>query len=153
MFDKLKRKPKVQVSKPDVIVERIELLPKHIVPEERAERWKKLKYEAKDEVLTFLNTLDRVDLMRFQDAKQFDGTDCEDAVWETSSDAEWARDYPMGEYEYTERIPSIVKETMKSHDIDELNEKVDGMQKKLDKITTLISNAEFKLCGKDALKL
>ena len=151
MFDKLKRKPKVQVSKPDVIIE--QETPKYIVPEERAEKWKKLKYEAKDEVLTFLNTLDRVDLMRFQDAKQFDGTLCEDAVWEAASDSEWSRDYPLGEHGYTERIPSIVKDTMKSHDIDKLNEKVEGMQKKLDKVTTLISNAEFKLCGKDALKL
>ena len=148
MFDKLKRKPKpeVQVSVPDVI-------PKHIVPEERAEKWKKLKYEAKDEMLTFLNTLDRVDLMRFQDAKQFDGTDCEDEVWEAVNESEWCREYPMGEHTYNERIPSIVRDTMGAFDIKKLEERVEGMQKKLDKITTLISNAEFKLCGKDALKL
>jgi hypothetical protein len=31
--------------------------------------------------------------------------------------------------------------------------KVEGMQKKLDRITVLLSKAEFKLCGEDALKL
>ena len=151
MYDELKRKPKVQVSKPDVIIE--QETPKYIVPEERAEKWKKLKYEAKDEVLTFLNTLDRVDLMRFQDAKQFDGTLCEDAVWEAANDTEWSRDYPMGEHEYTERIPSIVKETMGSFDIVKLEKKVDGIQKALDRIKYLIENAEFTITGKEALKL
>ena len=148
MFDKLKRKPKeeVQVIKPDVI-------PKHIVPEEQAQKWLALEYGAKGEIESFLNTLDRVDLMRFQDAKQFDGTKCEDAALEAGDNSEWTRDYPMGKHEYQERIPSIVKETMGAFDIKKLEERVEGTQKKLDKITTLISNAEFKLCGKDALKL
>ena len=40
------------------------------------------------------------------------------------------------------------------HDNIETNKgQLDALQKKLDKITTLIANAEFKLCGKDALKL
>jgi len=147
MFDKLKRKPKeeVQVIKPDVI-------PKHIMP--NREHIIALGYsKSKQHFDGFLEGLTRTELMDFQDSKQFDGTAVEEAAWECANDAEWGRDYPMGKDEYTERIPSIVKETMKSHDIDKLHEKVDGMQKKLDKITTLIANAEFKLCGKDALKL
>ena len=40
-----------------------------------------------------------------------------------------------------------------SGQVPKLQKQVEGMQKKLDKIETLISNAEFKLCGKDAMKL
>ena len=147
MFDKLKRKPKpeVQVSVPDVI-------PKHIMP--NREHIIALGYSESIQYFDgFLEGLTRTELMDFQDSKQFDGTAVEEAAWECANNAEWKREYPMGEHEYQERIPSIVKETMKSHDIDKLNEKVDGMQKKLDRITTLLSTAEFKLCGKDALKL
>ena len=40
------------------------------------------------------------------------------------------------------------------HDNIETNKgQLDAMQKKLDRITKLLENAEFKLCGKDALKL
>ncbi len=144
MFDKLKRKPKVQVVKPDVI-------PKHIMPNHK--HIVALEYEAKQHITAFLKDLSRNELMDFKDAKQFDGTKAEDAAWEAASDEEWEREYPMGKHTYQERIPSIVKETMGAFDIKKLEEKVDGMQKKLDRITTLISNAEFKLCGKDALKL
>ena len=141
-----KPKPEVQVFVPDVI-------PKHIVQEERAEKWKKLKYEAKDEMLTFLNTLDRVDLMRFQDAKQFDGTDCEDEVWEAVNESEWCREYPMGEHTYNERIPSIVRDTMNAFDIKTLQKQVDGMQKKLDIMTKLVENTEVTMSAKTALNL
>ena len=137
--------------KPDVISQQD--LRKYIVPEERAEKWISLKYEAKDEVLTFLNTLDRVDLMRFQDAKQFDGTDCADAVWEAVNDSEWCRDYPMGEYTYQERIPSIVKETMGAFDVKKLEERVEGIQKKLDKIEKLLGKKTITMTIREALKL
>ena len=40
------------------------------------------------------------------------------------------------------------------HDNIETNKgQLDALQKKLDRITKLLENAEFKLCGKDALKL
>ena len=34
-----------------------------------------------------------------------------------------------------------------------LKQRVDGIQKKVDRVTKLLENAEFTLCGKDALKL
>ena len=36
---------------------------------------------------------------------------------------------------------------------EDLRQQVDGMQKKLDRITKLLENAEFKITGKEALKL
>ena len=145
MFERWKRKPKVQVSKPDVI-------PKHIMPNHK--HIIALGYsESKQYIEAFLKDLSRTELMDFQDGKQFTGTAVEEAAWESGNEAEWKRQYPIGKYGYEERIPSIVKDTICSFDIKKLEERVNGMQKKLDKITTLISNAEFKLCGKDALKL
>ena len=38
-------------------------------------------------------------------------------------------------------------------DLNKLVLQIDGMQKKLDKLMVLISNAEFKLCGDAAMKL
>ena len=137
--------------KSDVIIQQD--LWKHIVPEERVKRWISLKYGAKDEILTFLNTLDRVDLMRFRDVKQFDETDCADAVWEAINDSEWCRDYPMGKYTYQERIPSIVTETMGAFDIKKLEKSVDGIQKKLDKIEKLLGKKSITMSIRDALKL
>ena len=149
MFDKLKRKPKeeVQVVKPDVI-------PPHIMPN-RAHIIALGYSEAKQYFDGFLEGLTRTQLMDFQDSKQFDGTDVEEAAWECANDAEWKREYPIGKYGYEERIPSIVNDTIGTLDTDvvKLKASVEGMQAKLDKITTLIANAEFKLCGKDALKL
>ena len=146
MFERLRKKkqPEVQV-KPDVI-------PKHIMP--NREHIIALGYsESKQYFDGFLEGLTRTELMDFQDSKQFTGTAVEEAAWESGNEAEWKRQYPIGKYGYEERIPSIVKDTIGSFDIKKLEERVNGMQKKLDKITTLISNAEFKLCGKDALKL
>ena len=162
MFDKMKRKLKGQVVEPDV------KKPNYIVPEDRKERWGKMGYEAKDEILTFLNTLNRCELMSFADAKQFDGIKgLEDAVWEAYNDMEWERDWPLGKETYQERIPEIVlgsipiqykrKKDKNDRPIDlDLNKivnQIEGMQKKLDRVETLISNAKFELCGKDALKL
>ena len=159
MFDRFKQKPKVQVVKPDVI-------PEHIMP--NREHIISLGYsEAKQYFDGFLEGLTRTQLMDFQDSKQFDGTAVEEAAWECANDAEWKREYPMGKYEYEERIPDIVanslpvrytrKKDKNGRDIDldlnELEKQVQGIQKKLDKVETLISTAEFKLCGKDALKL
>ena len=145
MFDKLKRKPKVQVVEPDVI-------PQHIMP--NREHIIALGYsEAKQYFDGFLEGLTRTQLMDFQDSKQFVDTDVEDASWECANDAEWKRDYPMGKHEYEERIPDIVRNTIQKYNLDALQKQVMGMQKKLDKVETLISTAKFELCGKDALKL
>ena len=146
MFERFRKpKPEVQVQIPDVI-------PKHIMP--NRDHIIALGYsESKQYFEGFLEGLTRTELMDFQDSKQFDGTAIEEASFECASEEEWKRDYPLGEHGYTERIPSIVRETMGAFDIKKLEERVEGIQKKLDKITTLIANAEFKLCGKDALKL
>ena len=144
MFDKLKRKPKVQVVEPDV-------KPEHIMPNH--DHIVSLGYDAKEYIVGFLEGLTRTQLMDFQDAKQFDGTKAEDASWEASNDSEWERDYPMGKHEYEERIPDIVSNTIQKYKLSDLIKRVDGMQKKLDRVETLISTAKFELCGKDALKL
>ena len=145
MFDKLKRKPKVQVVEPDV-------KPEHIMP--NREHIISLGYtESLPYFKGFLEGLTRNQLMDFQDSKQFDATDVEEAAWECANDAEWMREYPMGKHEYEERIPDIVRNTIQKYNLDALQKQVMGMQKKLDKVETLISTAKFELCGKDALKL
>ena len=146
MFERFKKpKPEVQVISPDVT-------PKHIMP--NREHIIALGYsESKQYFEGFLEGLSRTELMDFQDSKQFEGTAVEEAAWESINEEEWKRDYPMGKHEYEERIPSIVKDTMGSFDIKKLEEKVVGMQKKLDRLSKLIENTEVTMSGKTALKL
>jgi len=147
MFERFRKtKPKVRDMKPDV-------RPVHIIPDKYRTEFIEKGYESKEEIKSFLKVLSRTQLMDFEDSKQFDGTAAEDAAWEAHSDEEWSRTWPIGEYGYKERIPQIVNDTIKDFEIINLQKKVDGMQKKLDKITTLLSNAKFELCGEDALKL
>ena len=159
MFERLKRKPKVQVIKPDVKLN-------VIVPQELIDFWMPQGYSAKADIEAYLKTLNRAELLIF-DVSQFEKTDIEDATFEAYSDVEWETDWPLGKESYRERIPEIVKDHLpiKYHtpkdkngrdillDLNQLVLQINGIQTKLDKVETLISNAEFKLCGKDALKL
>jgi len=115
----------------------------------------------------FLETLTRTQLMDFQDSKQFEGTAVEEAARECANNEEWKRDYPMGKDEYESRIPDIVANSLPIRytrkkdkygklidlDLNELVDQIEGMQKKLDRVTKLLDNAEFKITGKEALKL
>ena len=139
-----KNKQEKEPALPDVI------LP-HIMPNH--DNIVALGYEAKQYIEGFLEGLTRTQLMNFMDAGQFDGTKAEDASWEAASDREWNLDWPMGKTEYEDRIPDIVRNTIDKYKLDGLQKQVIGIQKKLDKVETLISNAKFELCGKDALKL
>ena len=124
---------------------------------------------AKQLFIDYLKTLDRVDFLRAGDAyKKIWHKDHEmrDWLWEAYHDVEWDLEYPSTKelydlikresYEqspvsYTRPKDKNGRET--DLDLNKLEDTVKGIQAKLDKITTLISNAEFKLCGKDALKL
>ena len=146
MFERFRKsKPEVQVSIPDVI-------PKHIMP--NREHIIALGYsESKQYFEGFLEGLTRTQLMDFQDSKQFDGTAVEEAAWECANEAEWKRDYPIGQHVYEERIPSIVNDVVGKFDIKELQKQVDGMQKKLDIMTKLVENTEVTMSAKTALNL
>ena len=143
-FRKTKRiVPEVQ-AQPDV-------RPPHIMPNH--DHIVALGYEAKQYITGFLGDLTRTQLMDFQDAKQFDGTDAEDAAWEAANDEEWKRDWPMGEHEYQERIPDIVKDTISDLKLYDLRKQVEGMQKKLDRLAKLVENTEVRMSGKTALEM
>ncbi|MHA1290882.1 MAG: hypothetical protein ACTSPB_26145 [Candidatus Thorarchaeota archaeon] len=144
-FRKTKPKPKEQVFIPDVI-------PKHIMPD-RDYIIGLGHNEAKQYFEKFLAGLTRTELMDFQDSNQFVDTDVEEAAWEAANAEEWKREYPIGKHEYEERIPSIVRDTIGSFNIKKLEAKVDGMQKKLDRVHKLLETAEFTIKGKEALKL
>ena len=145
MFERFrKQKPKVQ-AKPDVI-------PPHVMP--NREHIIKLGYsESIPYFKGFLEGLTRTQLMDFQDSKQFDGTGVEDAAWEQANNEEWKREYPMGEHEYKERIPDIVKDTISNYKLSDLTKQVAGIQKKLDRLSKLIENTEVTMSGKTALKM
>ena len=147
MFERFRKtKPKVQDKEPDV-------RPIHIVPDRFRTQFIEMGYSSKNEIRSFLKNLTRTELMDFEDSKQFDGTKAEDAAWEAYADEEWARVWPIGEYGYKERIPQIVRDTMKGFEITKLQKQVEGMQKKLDRIALLFEDAEVCMKGKTALAL
>jgi len=139
-----KKKEEVQVIVPDVI-------PPHVMPNH--EHIVKLGYDAKQYIEGFLEGLTRTQLLDFQDAKQFDNTDAEDASWEASHNREWAFEWPMGKHTYTERIPDIVRDVIGEYKLSDLVKQVEGIQKKLDRLSKLIENTEVTMSGKTALKM
>jgi len=146
MFERFRKKkePEVQVPIPDV-------KPKHIMPNHEA--IVKLGYGAKQYIEGFLEGLTRTQLMDFQDTKQFDGTDAEDAAWEASHNREWAFEWPMGKHTYTERIPDIVTDVISKYKLSDLLKQVEGIQKKLDRLSKLVENTEVTMSGKTALQM
>ena len=124
--------------------------------------------EAKELFMDYLKGLDRVDFLRAGDAwpKIWNSKHpLYDWIWEAYSDTEWDLSFPRTKELYelieTESYDSShisykrPKENGREIDLDlnKLEDAVYGMQKKIDRITKLLSTAEFKLCGKDALKL
>ena len=124
---------------------------------------------AKRLFIEYLKTLDRVDFLRAGDAYQkiWDKDhEMRDWLWEAYNDVEWGLEFPQTKQLYDlfkqevyENMPIIYTRKKDKNgreqdlDLNELVKQITGMQKKLDKVETLISSAEFKLCGKDALKL
>jgi len=124
---------------------------------------------AKRLFIEYLKTLDRVDFLRAGDAYQkiWDKDhEMRDWLWEAYNDVEWKLEFPQTERLYDlfkqevyENMPIIYTRKKDKNgreqdlDLNKLVLQIDGMQKKLDKLMVLISNAEFKLCGDAAMKL
>ena len=124
---------------------------------------------AKRLFVEYLKTLDRVDVLRVGDAyKKIWDKDHEmrDWLWEAYNDVEWDLEFPLTKALYDlfkeqvyENMPIIYTKQKDKNgreqdlNLNDLVKQIHGMQKKLDKVETLISNAKFELCGKDALKL
>ena len=160
MFERFRKtKPKVQVVKPDVTIN-------VIVSQELIDFWMPQGYSAKADIEAYLKTLNRAELLIF-DVSQFEKTPIEDAIYEAYSDVEWNTDWPLGKETYTERIPSIIEDNLPITytepkdkngrdirlDLNNLVLRINGMQKKLDKIDTLLANAEIKMTYTEAMKL
>ena len=124
--------------------------------------------EAKEIFIEYLKGLDRVDFLRAGDAwpkiwnhKHY----LYDWIWEAYSDREWDLEFPSTKKLYDliashsyETSPIVYKRPKENGreinlDLNKLENTVYGMQKKIDRIQKLFETAEFKLSGKDALKL
>ena len=105
------------------------------------------------EVREFFKTLTRIQLIEVNDKISFDEIKGDVDFYKIYYEVVDRKTWPVDEE--TSNALDILhwnKESI-SKQVPELKKQVDGMQAKLDKIETLIANAEFKLCGKDALKL
>lgn len=159
MFDRFKQKT--------IVIEKKFEIPEHLV---QAIEASEDGGTAKNLFIEYLKTLDRVDFLRAGDAyRKIWDKDHEMIDWleEAYNDVEWHLEFPMTKRLYAtmesqalEVIPMWYdrgsgKGTSKGPilDLNKLVRQVEGVQKKLDKVEVLIANAEFKLCGKDALKL
>jgi hypothetical protein len=159
MFEKLfKRTKKESVTSTE----------RSIIPKEIFNRCIKLgKNEGKAHLIEFLKTLPPSKLLDYKMTERLDWPQpfrdwADEAFWAV----EWNIDWPYGKQMDT-TISDLIIETIpityqkqkddngreRDLDLNDLVRKVDGMQKKLDKVETLISNAEFKITGKDAMKL
>ena len=105
------------------------------------------------EVREFFKGLTRIQLIEVNDRMSFDEIKSDVDFYKVYYEVVDWNTWPVDEE--TSKALNILywnKDSISSQ-VPELKKQVEGMQAKLDKITTLISNAEFKLCGKDALKL
>ena len=125
------------------------------------------KNKGKELLVKFLKELPASRLLDYKMKERFEWPDhFRDWADEAFYDVEWDIDWPYGKSIDTtitdlimETIPIIYTKPKDKNgreldlNLNELVLQINGIQKKLDKVETLISNAEFKLCGKDALKL
>ena len=142
MFERFRKK-----KEPEVIIHKYEFVP-HF----------KFEGATREEVIKYLKSLSRVQLLHFGDTVDFDEIDTELDLWELYFDVlNWHEIWPLDNdaskalnelYWDTDSLYNRYKQFDKK-----TMDRIDGMQKKLDKIEKLIENAEFKLCGKDALGL
>ena len=151
MLERIFGKTKVQDPEPDV-------KPKYIVPKDYLDdidRVVKLgaAHEVKQIITKFLKTLNRPDLLAFEDADQFKDApeNVNEWAWEAFTEEEWKRDWPLGKQCYENTIPDLIRSEMKGYD--ELKKTVDGLQKKLDRLAKIVENTEVTMSGKTAINL
>ena len=150
-FRKDKQEPEIEPLQAQTVI------PRHIVPEDIMNEIRQLpreeEHKTKEIILNFLKTLNRPELMAFEDADQFKGFSerINGWVWEAYYDEEWQRKWPWGQHLYEQIIPDVVKSTIS--DYDELKKQVQGIQKKLDRLASILENTEITMSGKTALKL
>ena len=116
----------------------------------------KFDYEncTKEELMTFLKSLSRPQLMHLGDTLDFDEVNTELDLWALYYQAmDWHGVWPKDDDTMTALNALYWNKDNTYKDVEKLKKQVEGIQKKLDKIEKLIENAEFKLCGKEALKL
>jgi hypothetical protein len=129
---------------------------RHIVPRDIMREIlslpEKEQHRTKEIVAEFLKTLNRPELLAFEDADQFrENESVNDWIWEAYYEEQWEREWPIGKSNYKDTIPYIVKDTIS--DYDELKKQIQGIQKKLDRLASLMENTEITMSGKTALKL
>lgn len=154
MFDKIFRR-KEQAKTPDVTVS-LE------IPKDVKERIDCLGADSARIVFKdYLKTVNRVQLLCVEDDPWFKKHKHHDYLIEVYNEEEWERQWPMGEYGYETRIPSIVMSTIPLEGLDKENpvdiaklaRQVEGIQKKLDKIIKLMESKEVTMSVKTALSL
>jgi len=150
-FRKEKEEPEVEPLQAQVVT------PRYIVPQDIMDEITGLSrqdaYKAKEIVAKFLKTLNRPELLAFEDADQFRHIEerINEFAWEAYHDEEWQRSWPLGCSNYESTIPDIVTSTIQ--DYDSLKKQIHGIQKKLDRLSMLMENTEITMSGKTALKL
>ena len=105
------------------------------------------------ELREFFKTLTRIQLIEVNDRMSFDDIKSDVDFYKVYYEVIDWQSWPVDE-ETSKAVNALRWDKGNTYDtVKELVKQVEGMQTKLDKIETLIANAEFKLCGKDALKL
>ena len=112
----------------------------------------------KEEVLKYFKSLSRVQLLHFGDTVDLDEINTELDLWMLYYEVmNWHGSWPIDD----EVLTSIKRldwdkdslyNKYKAGDFD-FEKRLTGIQTKVDKIVTLLETAEFKLTGKEALKL
>ena len=101
------------------------------------------KENKRNRLLELFRKMNRVELLEFEDEEPKELS----FNWNIFYEAMYEHDWPLKKDTFEEF------QNARDTTVDKLKNQVEGMQKKLDRITKLLENAEFKLCGKDALKL
>lgn len=130
--------------------------PRHIVPKDMMVEILNLpkdeQHKSKEIIATFLKSLNRPELLAYEDANQFsESENINEWAWEAYYEEQWNRDWPIGKVGYEDTIPAIIRNTIP--DYKDLKKKVEGMQKKIDRLASIMENTEVTMSGKTALKL
>ena len=147
-------------------VEKRNPLPNHIVPQELRNAIINAKGSDKKRLIAgFLKNLTRGELMDFEDADQFAGDDNTNKwILDAYAGEEWRRRWPIGLYGYYTEIPDIIANSApikylrrvadsNAIDINALEDKVNEIQKRLDRIVLIIENSDFLINGKNIMEM